>query len=252
MCGRYVAVHSPQELAREFAVERVALDGPVEPDYNVAPTKPVPAVLDRRPRDHKDGPPQRQLRELRWGLVPSWAKDTSIGNRLINARVETAAEKPSFRKAFAERRCILPALGFYEWDQPEQEKGAKPHKQPYFIHRPDQSTLAMAGLYELWRDPERDRDDPAAWLWTCTVLTTQATDELGRIHDRAPLIVPADAYDTWLNPASASTDPRELLIPATVGMQADPVSTAVNNVRNNGPELVEPVPAGPEEPHELR
>jgi len=261
MCGRYVAVHSPQQLAREFDVERVAVEGPAEPDYNVAPTKPVLAVLTREHRADEAGDGreevvrERQLRTLRWGLVPSWAKDPGIGNRLINARVESAPDKPSFRKAFAKRRCILPALGYYEWAQPtETEKGAKPRKQPYFIHRPDGSTLPMAGLYELWRDPERERDDPDAWLWSCTVLTTQATDELGRIHDRAPLLVRADGYDAWLSPETGESDPRDLLVPATVGMQADPVSTAVNNVRNNGPQLIEPAPEpdGGPEPKELR
>lgn len=255
MCGRYVVTSSPQQLAREFGVELLALDEAVEPDYNVAPTDRVPAVLERGPRDHPGGPPQRQLRLLRWGLVPSWAKDPAVGNRLINARLETAPDKPSFRAAFAKRRCILPALGFYEWEQPPKDAGASARKQPYFIHRPDQANLAMAGLYELWRDPQRDRDDPEAWLWSCTVLTTQATDEAGRIHDRAPLVVPADAYNRWLAPESADADLRTCLVPATEGMQADPVGTAVNNVRNNGPELINPLPdlpADTDQPRELR
>ncbi|MBR7833816.1 SOS response-associated peptidase [Actinospica durhamensis] len=271
MCGRYVAVHSPRELAKEFDVVRITVEGSMEPDYNVAPTKPVLAVLTRERRaetDEEGGEgarvPERQLRMLRWGLVPSWAKDPSIGNRLINARVETAPDKPSFRKAFAKRRCILPALGFYEWEQVGAEdaaeegggkgaKAGKPYKQPYFIHRPDDATLAMAGLYELWRDPEREREDPDAWLWSATVLTTQATDEAGRIHDRAPLLVPAEAYDAWLDPEPPEdTDLRELLVPATTGMRADPVSTAVNNVRNNGPQLIQPALEVPDRPVELR
>jgi len=258
MCGRYVAVQSPQQLAQEFDVQRVTVHDAPEPDYNVAPTKPVLAVLTRERRGDEEGGGEtvreRQLRTLRWGLVPSWAKDPGIGNRLINARVESAPDKPSFRTAFARRRCILPALGYYEWTQPTAEKGEKRRKQPYFIHRPDGSTLPMAGLYELWRDPERERDDPDAWLWSCTVLTTQATDELGRIHDRAPLLVRADGYDAWLSPEIGETDPRDLLVPATVGMQADPVSPAVNNVRNNGPQLIEPapVPEGAPEPKKLR
>ena len=269
MCGRYVAVHSPRELAKEFDVVRITVEGPAEPDYNVAPTKPVPAVLTRERRaetDEEGGEgarvPERQLRMLRWGLVPSWAKDPAIGNRLINARVETAPDKPSFRKAFAKRRCILPALGFYEWEQvgatdaPDKggSGGGKPYKQPYFIHRPDDATLAMAGLYELWRDPDREREDPDAWLWSATVLTTQATDEAGRIHDRAPLLVPAAAYEAWLAPdlPEDDTDLRALLVPATTGMRADPVSTAVNNVRNNGPQLIEPALDVPDQPRELR
>jgi len=245
MCGRYVVRQSPQELAGEFDVERVALDEPVEPDYNVAPTKNVPAVLIRAKRD-EPGELERQLRAAHWGLVPSWAKDVSVGNRLINARVETAAEKPAFRQAFAKRRCILPASGYYEWqEQPPREDGGKSPKQPFFIHRPDEGTLAMAGLYELWRDPKLERDDPQAWLLSVTVLTTDATDELGRIHDRAPMIVPPDGYGQWLAPEPGDAEQlRGLLVPATVGMRADPVSTAVNNVRNQGPDLIKPVVEG--------
>jgi putative SOS response-associated peptidase YedK len=243
MCGRYVVTQSPQQLAEEFAVERIEVEGPVAADYNVAPTKIVPTILTRELRDREAGADERQLRAARWGLVPSWAKDPSVGNRLINARIETAAEKPSFRRAFASRRCILPALGYYEWqDRPAPAEGPKTPKQPYFIHRPDAGTLAMAGLYEWWRDPNRDREDPQAWLLSVTVLTTSTTDELGRIHDRAPMIVPADAYGSWLAPRPGDAAAlRLLLIPATVGMQADPVSTAVNNVRNEGPELIKPI-----------
>ena len=243
MCGRYVVTKSPQELAAEFGVDRIAVDEPVEPDYNVAPMKHVPAVLTRESRD-KDHPGlERQLRAARWGLVPAWAKDPSVGNRLINARIETAGQKPSFRQAFAKRRAILPADGYYEWQEQPPRDGKKMPKQPFFIHRPDRGALAMAGLYELWRDPAREREDPHAWLLTVTVLTTDATDELGRIHDRAPLIVPAEAYGTWLAPQPGDADElRSLLIPATVCMQADPVSTAVNNVRNQGPELISPLP----------
>lgn len=244
MCGRYVVTQSPEQLAAEFAVERITVDEPTQPDYNVAPSKNVPVVLVRERCDPNQHALERQLRAARWGLVPAWAKDPSVGNRLINARVETAATKPSFRQAFAKRRCILPALGFYEWAvQPPRHGGGKAPKQPYFIHRPDLSTLAMAGLYELWRDPARERDDPHAWLLTVTVLTTEATDEVGRIHERAPLIVPSDAYATWLEPAPHDPDElRSLLIPAAVGMQADAVSTSVNNVHNQGPDLIQPLP----------
>jgi putative SOS response-associated peptidase YedK len=243
MCGRYVVTKSAQELAEEFGVERIAVDESVEPDYNVAPTKHVPTVLTRESRD-KDHPGlERQLRTARWGLVPAWATDPSAGNRLINARIETAAQKPAFRQAFAKRRCILPSDGYYEWqEQSPREAPKKAPKQPFFIHRPDRAALAMAGLYELWRDPDREREDPHAWLLTVTVLTTDATDELGRIHDRAPLVVPAEAYRAWLAPEPGDADElRGLLVPATVGMQADPVSTAVNNVRNQGPELIRPL-----------
>ena len=245
MCGRYAASRNADSLALEFeAVD--ATKGDVPADYNVAPTKPVLAVLERA---HEDDPPKRQIRVLRWGLVPPWAKNPSIGSRLVNARLETAAEKPAFRKAFAQRRCLLPADGYYEWyspgsdavaDGPHPTKG-KPMKQPYFIHPTDGAVLAMAGLYEFWRDPSRDREDPEAWLTTMTVLTTTATDDLGRIHDRAPLLVEPEGWSRWLDPRVTEVSSlSDLLIPAAPGrLDAYPVSTLVNNVRNNGPELLD-------------
>jgi putative SOS response-associated peptidase YedK len=250
MCGRYASSRSPEDLAEEFEVLDPRLEEPLPPDYNVAPTKEVYAVLDRRPRG-ADGrtddtaEPVRQLRSLRWGLVPSWAKDPSIGNRMINARMETVAEKPAFRRAFAARRCLLPADGYFEWYPTDQltAKG-KPRKQPFFIHPTDGSVLAMAGLYEIWRDPTRDDDDPDRFRWTCTVLTTEAPDELGRIHDRMPLLVTRERRTTWLDPATPKDRLPDLLVPAQQhGLEAYPVSTAVGNVRNNGPELIEPLPA---------
>jgi putative SOS response-associated peptidase YedK len=196
------------------------------------------------------GAVERQLRTVRWGLVPFWAKDLSIGNRLINARVETVHEKPAFRRAFASRRCLLPADGYYEWYPTEQRTSAgKPLKQPFFIRPADGGVLAMAGLYEIWRDPEKAEDDPDRFVWTCTVLTTSAEDAVGRIHDRMPLLVEPDRYSAWLDPTgSAVEDLRELLVPAAPGrLEAYPVSTRVNNVRNNGPQLLEPVEAvGPD------
>ena len=254
MCGRYASSRRPEDLVEEFEIEQPEVRETLAADYNVAPTKEVYAVLTRPPSKDKDRPPQRQLRVLTWGLIPSWAKDPAIGNRLINARVETAAEKPSFRKAFATRRCLLPADGFYEWYTPEQEtddtpdgdkKRAKPRKQPFFIHHPDGSVLAMAGLYEIWRDPTKSEDDPDRFRWTCTILTTDAEDELGRIHDRAPLLVERDKYGAWLDPTVSDAEALQgLLVPAAQGrLEAYPVSTKVNNVRNNGPELVEPLPA---------
>ena len=154
MCGRYASARKKHELLEEFQVE---LDGVPEEelpaDYNVAPTKRVYAVLSRAPKPA--GAPVRQLRTVRWGLVPGWAKDPSIGSRLINARVETVAVKPAFRQAFAKRRCLLPADGYYEWYPVEKKK-----KQPYYIHPSDGGVLAMAGLYEFWRDRSRADDDP--------------------------------------------------------------------------------------------
>src|SRR5271155_746963 len=155
MCCRFVAARKLLELLEEFSIERDRVaDGPDPepgPDYNVAPTRRVYAVMERRPRDEAASqPPARELTVVRWGLVPSWAKDASGSGRLINARAETVAVKPAFRRAFAKRRCILPADGYYEW-QTVTEQG-KARKQPYFIHPKDGGTLAFAGIYEFWRD----------------------------------------------------------------------------------------------------
>ncbi|TDD84730.1 SOS response-associated peptidase [Actinomadura rubrisoli] len=250
MCGRYATSRARQELLDEFQVQLDAVDEDIQPDYNVAPTKQVPAVLTRRPRDApEEEEAVRQLRTLRWGLVPSWAKDLSIGSRMINARVETAHEKPSYRRAFAKRRCLLPADGYFEWyvlqDQDQdaaadpakaQKKSKKPQKQPFFIRPKDGAVMAIAGLYELWKSPEDE------WVWTCTVITTDAPDDLGRIHDRMPMIVEPDRWEAWLDPALTEVEEvRGLLVPAMAGtMDAYPVSKAVNNVKNNGPQLIEP------------
>jgi putative SOS response-associated peptidase YedK len=261
MCGRYASARSRIELLEEFAVERDRVDEPLKPDYNVAPTKPVYAVMTRKPRPDAaaDAPrapaassdqapaPARELRVVRWGLVPSWAKDVSIGSRMINARAETVSEKPAFRRAFSSRRCLLPADGYYEWQAPAA--GTKGPKQPYFICRPDHGVLAFAGIYELWRDRAMAGDDPAAWLWTAAIITTTAPDELGEIHDRMPMVIDPASWADWLDPANTdAADVRALLAPAaTTGLISYPVSLAVNSVRNNGPELVreaEPVSPG--------
>ncbi|MCI0689858.1 MAG: SOS response-associated peptidase [Sporichthyaceae bacterium] len=252
MCGRYSSSRDPGDLVAEFEIEQPFTDDKlISPDYNVAPTKPVYAVLERFPRDAEgnkiaDADPVRRLEVVSWGLVPSWAKDPSIGNKLINARMETVADKPAFRRAFAARRCLLPADGYFEWyaEQSAGRGGKKAPKQPYFIHPKDGGVLAMAGLYEIWRDPTRDRDDPRAWLWTATVLTTTAEDDLGRIHDRSPLLVEPDRYAQWLDPRiTDGTVLRDLLVPAAPGrLAAYPVSRAVNDVRNNGPQLLDPIP----------
>jgi putative SOS response-associated peptidase YedK len=224
MCGRYASTRARQELIDAFGVEWDA-DEELEPDFNVAPTKPVPVILTRE---------VRELRVARWGLVPYWAKELSIGARLINARVETAREKPAFRRAFAKRRCLLPADGYYEWLT--AENGAK---QPYFIHPGDGGMLAMAGLYELWSPPEGGER-----LLSATILTTEATDDVDRIHDRMPMLVEPERFEAWLDPALTGADEaRALLVPAAAGsLRSHPVSTAVNRVINNGPELVKPVP----------
>jgi putative SOS response-associated peptidase YedK len=252
MCGRFVSARKRLELLEEFGIERDRVaDGPdqePEPDYNVAPTKRVYAVMTRHDREKEregaeEGPAARELRVLRWGLVPYWAKEASGGARMINARAETVAVKPAFRRAFAKRRCILPADGYYEW-QTISADGEKPRKQPYFIHRADSDLLAFAGVYELWRDQAVPPDHERAWLWTAAIITTQATDDVGQIHDRMPMVIAPDQWVEWLDPDN--TEPGHLqatLLPAMAGgLTSYPVSTAVNFVRNNGPELIRPLP----------
>lgn len=230
MCGRYASTRNAMDLAASFGISADAVAADLAPDYNVAPTKEVFAVVERPPREDKDGAPTRQLRVAKWGLVPSWAKDPSIGSRLINARVETVTEKPAFKKAFRARRCLLPADGYFEW------WGEKGNKQPFFIHPKDGAVMAMAGLYEFWRAPGDD------WLFTVTVITTQAEDALGHIHDRMPMLVEPERWGAWLDPQRDPQGLAELLVPAAPGvLDATPVSTLVNNVANNGPELLTPV-----------
>lgn len=228
-------------ISQEFAARPVG-DDELGPDYNIAPSKKVYAVVDRHD--------ERQLRTLTWGLIPSWAKDPKIGNRMANARLETAAEKPSFRRAWASRRALLPANGYYEWYEsdanPDLPKSKRPPKQPYYIHPKDGSLLAMAGLYEIWRDKTiEDENDPSAFRWTCTILTTNTTDKLGHIHDRMPLLVAKQDFSTWLDPELPNPS-SDLLIPASPDLlDAYPVSTLVNRVANNTPDLLVPLPAEP-------
>jgi putative SOS response-associated peptidase YedK len=277
MCGRYASARKRIELLEEFRVERDRVSEPLEPDYNVAPTKRVYAVMtrDQRPsesaaessRDEQgasdgadgrsaDAPSgvARELRVVRWGLVPFWAKDPKIGSRMINARAETVSSKPAYRHAFKRRRCLLPADGYYEWQLPDGSEadtpGGKGPKQPYFICRGDGGPLAFAGLYELWRDAALPDDHERAWLWTATIITTSAPDELGKIHDRMPMVIEPARWADWLDPAAADpADLAALLAPAAAGgLISYPVSTTVNSVRNNGPDLItraDPVPAEP-------
>ncbi|WP_314218765.1 SOS response-associated peptidase [Streptomyces zaehneri] len=267
MCGRYAASRRPEDLAGIFEVEKWEPEEALEPDYNVAPTKEVYAVLDRPLKDADDRQPVRQLRKLKWGLVPSWAKTPEGGARMINARAETVHEKPSYRRAFATRRCVLPADGYYEWVTGGQErdlevegKKKRPRKQPYFVLPADGTVFAMAGLYEFWRDRTLPDDHPRAWWVTCSVITTEAETSplavapadgphaLADIHPRMPLMLTPDRWDAWLDPARTDVDDlRSLLEPPPAGlMRAYPVSTAVSNVRNNGPELLKEL-EGPEE-----
>ncbi|GGV84608.1 DUF159 family protein [Streptomyces massasporeus] len=267
MCGRYSASRRPEDLAGIFEIEKWEPEETLAPDYNVAPTKEVYAVLDRPLKDADDPRPVRQLRTLKWGLVPSWSKTPEGGARMINARAETVHEKPSYRRAFTSRRCILPADGYYEWVTGTQErelevegKKKRPRKQPYFVTPADGSVFAMAGLYEFWRDKTLPDDHPQAWWVTCSVLTTEAEQSplavspadgpraLAEIHPRMPLMLTPDRWNAWLDPSRTDADDlRELLAPPPAGlMRAYPVATAVSNVRNNGPELLKEL-EGPEE-----
>ncbi|KPH97799.1 protein of unknown function DUF159 [Actinobacteria bacterium OK074] len=277
MCGRYASSRGPEDLAGVFEIEKWDPEETLAPDYNVAPTKEVHAVLDRPLKDADDRRPVRQLRKLRWGLVPSWSKSPEGAARMINARAETVHEKPSFRRAFATRRCILPADGYYEWvtgsherDLEVEGKKKRARKQPYFVSPADGSVFAMAGLYEFWRDRTLPDEHPLAWWVTCSVITTEAETTplagtaaegpgpgsasaeapraLADIHPRMPLMLTPDRWDDWLDPARTDVeDLRALLAPPPPGLlRAYPVSTAVSNVRNNSPELLTEL-EGPEE-----
>jgi len=240
MCGRFVSARKRLELLEEFAATRDAVGADRDPDYNVAPTKRIYTVLKHKEAD------ERELRLVRWGLVPSWAKDTTGGARLINARAETVAVKPSFRAAFTKRRCLIPADGYYEWVTEGKAK------KPFYIYRTDGGLLAFAGIYELWRNSVVPDDAEDAWHWSASIITTQATDDIGQIHDRTPMVIAPDSWADWLDPAN---NEKELLLatmrPATTsghdGLSSYPVSTAVNSVRNNGPSLIEPLGDSPSE-----
>ncbi len=238
MCGRFAASASTDDYVEIFGVQEV-VDAP-HPRFNLAPTDPVPAIVERASRD--TGEVVRKLITPRWGLVPSWSRDASGAARLINARVETVATKPAFRKAFAERRSLIPADGFYEWRPVPDAAGAAPgarrgtRKQPYFIHPASGGLFVMAGLYEFWRRPDGE------WLTTVTIITTTATDAIGRLHDRMPLSVrPAD-WAAWLAPDRREAAEAAALLWADEELAAHPVSTAVNSVGNDSPDLVQAIP----------
>ena len=217
MCGRYTLSTPAGRLAEEFQ-----LDSTVEipPSYNVAPTQQVAAVIE-----DEGG---RRLEMLRWGLVPSWADDPDIGAHMINARSETAPEKPSFRRAFRGRRCLIAADGFYEW---KREDGGK---QPYYFRMQDGRPFAFAGLWESW-------DKGGGELLTCAILTTRPNSVAKEIHDRMPVILPHDAYNAWLDPDADREELGELMIPYPGDdLETYPVSRFVNSPRNNDERCIEP------------
>lgn len=241
MCGRFASFRQAQDLADAFALALVDEDAAELPfSWNVAPTQPLRLVVERPERleDGSQGAPVRQLRVARWGLVPSWAKDPAIGVKMFNARSETLAEKPAFKRALAARRGIVPAEGYFEW-----QARATGRKQPHFIHAPDDGVLALAALYEFWKDPSKAEDDPDRWLVSATIITRGSVSELAEIHDRQPVILPPETWDAWL---SGGTGPEEAL--AILGVEpppllATPVGPAVGRVSENGPQLIEPVAA---------
>lgn len=227
MCGRYAATANPGELILEFDVDLDATAEPTRsipvnpqhppagtPDSDLAPTKAAPVVLTRRGRgEPSDSDPVRQLRLLTWGLVPSWSKDCRGGVRMINARAETLTTKPAFSRALASRRALVPARGWFEWRVlDEVGPRGRPRKQPYFMERADQATLAMAGLYEFWRDPAIDPADPLAWLTTFTIVTTAAEPALRAIHDRQPLVLERPDWARWLDPDTPGGGVEDLLL----------------------------------------
>jgi putative SOS response-associated peptidase YedK len=258
MCGRYASSAHPEDLVEEFDVEQdrtseairsilVAPQSPPagQPDFNMAPTKAAPVVLTRTPRGEPGAEPVRQLRLLTWGLVPSWSENLKVGLRMVNARAESVLGRPSFARAAASRRCLVPADGWYEWQSSPTAVDArdKPRRQPFFVRRSDGAPMAMAGLYEFWRDPSLAQGDPGAWLTTYAVITTAAEPGLDRLHDRQPLVLEREDWDDWLDPAAKDLTRVEghLAFSAPGRFDAYPVSLAVNSARNNGAQLIQHV-----------
>lgn len=224
MCGRYAFFSPAEAVRRAFAVDDLP---PLEARYNIAPTQPVPVV-----REQEAG--RRAVVLLHWGLVPGWARDRAIGNRMINARAETLGERPAYRRAFRKRRCLVAADGWYEW------QAAAGGKQPWFIRARDGGPMGFAGLWESWRDPGTGEA-----LESCTIVTVDAPGSLAQIHRRMPAVLSTDAYAPWLDPAREDGDALSALLgpvdPAR--FEAWPVSRAVNDPHHQGPELAEPLPA---------
>lgn len=227
MCGRFALMTPTEMLVKLFDVPETAVESlpPSVPRYNIAPTQPVAAI-----RLNENG--ERDFTFFHWGLIPSWSKDIQIGSRMINARSETVTEKPSFRNAFKRRRCLIPADGFYEWQK--QADG----KQPMFI-RPSEGAerpFALAGLWEFWSDPD------GGTIQSCTILTTSPNELMAPIHNRMPVIIEPEDYDLWLNPESDPEQGLHLLRPYPAEkMVAYPVSTLVNNPRNDAAQCIQPV-----------
>lgn len=221
MCGRFSLSSTPQRLRERFALAAGTDD--LAPRYNIAPSQPVPVIPNRT---------RRVLRPARWGLIPNWAKEAAIGNRMINARAETLAARPAFRAALERRRCLIPADGFYEW-----KRAGRGMRVPFHIRRRDAEPFVFAGLWDLWHPPE---GEPIA---SCTIITTDANDLVAPLHDRMPVILAPEAYDLWLKPAPLHAD---TLLPWLVPcppewLEAYPVSSLVNSPANEDPACITPV-----------
>ncbi|MEJ7648930.1 MAG: SOS response-associated peptidase [Nakamurella sp.] len=246
MCGRYATTMDPETLYGVFEAEPDPVAPPgtgmyggdvPRPRYNIAPTDSVAVVRVRPARD--DRPEGRFVGEARWGLVPSWAKDLSIGSRMFNARAESVGDKAAFRAAFERRRCLVPATGYYEWQVVGLDAKGKPRKQPFFITPADGSVMAFAGLWEFWRSPE---GEPVV---STTIITTRAPERMAAIHDRMPLVLPVSEWQDWLDPAIEGAALQAFLEPTTPALvdalELRPVGAAVGNVRNDSAELIDPV-----------
>lgn len=219
MCGRFTQTHSNTEVAKAFNLAHVP---PLEPRYNIAPTQKVAGIL----RSNSES--EREFKWLRWGLIPHWAKEQSIGNKLINARAETVAQKPSFRSAFRRSRCLIIASGFYEWQRAENRK------QPFYIQQIDNLPFALAGLWSTWQSPDGET------ISSCTIITTEANEIMQPIHKRMPVILKSTDYDLWLDPTVQKLELLQpILHPYNLDkLKAYPVSTLVNNPRHNSLECL--------------
>ena len=226
MCGRYVSTSTPEQLAEYFSVNEVRTES-LGDRYNVAPTLDVYSIIER------DG--NRRLGTLRWGLVPFWADDPKKAPSPINARVETISDKRMFRDAFEKRRCILPADGFYEW----QEREGTTKKQPWFLSDPEDLPLAFAGIWGVWRPKDQPEAEP---LFTCAILTTEARGRMADLHDRMPVMLPSQLWATWLSADRQDAEHLQEVVAAlgTPRLEARSITDRVNNVRHDGPELLEP------------
>jgi putative SOS response-associated peptidase YedK len=242
MCGRFTSTSTAADLASVFEVDEVRTEE-LPPRYNVAPTLPVYAVALARPTGDPEKGPRRTLGTFRWGLLPSWSKDSSGGARMINARAEGISSKPAFRSAIARRRCLIPADAFYEWQRRTAPDGRPAGKLPYAVRRADGRPLALAGIWEVWHDP---RDPDAEPIRTCAIVTTGANGLMAPIHDRMPVVLEAGTWAQWLDPATDMPVVEKLMAPAAGGvLEAYPVSSLVNKVTNDGPQLLERLPDPP-------